>query len=197
MRIIKSFFSLLFFICALGYSQDSVKREFEISLQYGNASVQIDEVKSVGFFVGSDVKREFSLGKKYSILAGLTLNNFNLNASNFNIETKYVGLPVSFRSYFINNDKALFAEFGAYANYLYNAKFLDNDIGQTMKYKNSGNNFGVFYKLGYTSVFTESVKINIALFGAQDFATSLKSEIPDVKIKNQIGVEAGIGVNLF
>lgn len=197
MNRIKLFFCSLLFVSVLGYSQNGLKRDFEIALQYGNASVAIEKTKSIGFFTTANINKEIALGEKYSLLTGITLKDFNLNGGQSYAEIKSFGVPLSLRTYFVKQDKALYAELGLNANYLYSAKFTDQIENYGVRYKNTGFNFGAFYKLGYTSAFNEAFKVNIALCGGQDFGTNFKSNRPEVKNKSLIGIEMGVGINLF
>lgn len=197
MKWIKFFFCPLLFVSVFGYSQNGLKRDFEIALQYGNASVAIEKSKSIGFFTAATINKEISLTEKYSLLTGIILKDFNLNGMQSYAEIKSLGIPLSLRTYFVKQDKALFAELGLYANYLYSTRYTDQIVTAEVRYKNAGCNFGAFYKLGYTSAFNEAFKVNIALCGGQDFGTSFKSGRPEVKSKSLVGIEMGVGVNLF
>lgn len=180
------------------FSQNEFRKDFEMTLQYGNASIEIEDSENVGFYTASNFKKEIGIGTRYSILTGVMLNSSTVNGSWNHVETKSVGIPLSFRSYFVGNDKSsLFAEFGTYGSYRYTSEFKNQEFNSSKKIKDSGYNFGGFFKLGYSVLFNEMFKVNLALVNGKDFGTSTKSEKPSINIDNQIGIEFGVGVNLF
>jgi hypothetical protein len=196
--LFKKIFFYSFFLISLNlFSQENEnKGDFEIMLSYGNSKVEIEDLESIGYFTSAKFKKEFSLNKNYGIVSGLDFSNFYLNASDFSFESKYIAVPISFRAKMIKENSTLYAEFGTNFNYLYKFDFKDNLNNFDDKEKNLGYAFGLFYKIGYKYNFDKNIKINLALFSNQDMSTNFKSDVPESKIKNQMGIELGLAFNL-
>ena len=166
-------------------------------ISYGNANVKIENVRSVGYFTGARLKKEFSIHKNYAIVSGLDFNNLFLGAGDFYVESKYVGVPVSFRAKLVNENSTLYAEFGGNFNYLYKFKSIDNTNGLENNEKGLGNSIGLFYKIGYKYNFDKKIRINLALFNSKDLSSDFKSDVPKSTINNQIGMELGLAFTLW
>ena len=187
----------LLFSVHLFSQENKSKGDFEVLFSYGSAKVEIGDLESIGYFTGSKFKKEFLLHKNYGVVTGVELNDFYLNASDFSIETKNIVLPVSFRYKTIYENSTLYAEFGANLNYQYKFEFKDNQNSlASFKEKNLGHSFGLFYKIGYKYNFNKNFKFNLAFVNSQDILANFKSDVPESKIKNQVGLEIGLAFNL-
>lgn len=198
MTLKKIFFSFILMFSGFLFSQENNnKGDFEVVFSYGSAKVEIGDLESVGYFTGSKFKKEFSLHKNYGIVTGVDLNDFYLNASDFSIETKNIVVPVSFRVKMENENSTLYSELGGSFNYQYKFTFKDNQSNiNDYKEKNLGNSLALFYKLGYKYNFNKNFKLNLAFVTSQDFLANFKSNVPESKIKNQVGFEIGLAFNL-
>jgi hypothetical protein len=196
---LKKYFLLVLLISfSKSFSQETtnLKGDFELNLGYGNVNIALDKVVTTGYYNSFKVKKEFLINKRYSLLSGLDLVNVYFNSSSYNIENKYLGIPLSFRANIRNDKDVMYAEFGGYAYYLSNSNLTDHVINSTNKEKNLGNNFGVFFKMGYKKHFNENLKFNISIINSQDFSSNFKESIPSYQIKNQIGLELGLCLTL-
>ena len=54
----------------------------------------------------------------------------------------------------------------------------------------------MFYKIGYKYNFNKNFKFNLAFVNSQDILANFKSDVPESKIKNQVGLEIGLAFNL-
>lgn len=194
----KYFLIVLVFSFSKSFSQEAtnIKGDFEINLGYGNANIAIENDVANGFYSSFKAKKEFLLNKRYSLVTGFDLFNLHFNSNENSIENKYLGIPLSFRANIRNDKDAMFAEFGGYAYYLSNSNITDNFFKTTTKEKNLGNNFGVFFKMGYKKYFNENLKFNVSLINSQDLSSSFKKAVPQYEIKNQIGLEFGLCLSL-
>lgn len=190
-------YCLLLLYSTFVFSQETKSRgDLEVMLSYGNAKVDVENIQSVGYFSGVGFKKEFALHKNYSIVSGLNLNNFYLNGSDFHFETKYVGVPFSFRFKTENVNSVLYAEFGGYLNFQYQYKGFSNSSGVESKDSGLGSSLGLFYKVGYKYKFDENLKINVALINGTDLSSDFKSDVPESEIDNFIGIELGLAFTL-
>lgn len=191
-------FLLLLVSVSKSFSQDttSLKGDFEINLGYGNANITFKEEVNNGFYSSFKAKKEFLLHKNYSLISGLDLVNLHFNTNSYNVENKYIGIPLSFRTTIRNDKDAMFAEFGGYAYYVSNSNSTNTVLNTTNKEKNLGNTFGFFFKMGYKKYFNEYLKFNISIIKAQDFSSNYKKSVTHYEIKNQIGLELGLCLSL-
>jgi hypothetical protein len=194
----KYFLVVLIVSFSKSFSQEitNIKGDFEINLGYGNANIAIENDVANGFYSSFKAKKEFLLNKRYSLVTGFDLLNLHFNSNDNSIENKYLGIPISFRANIRNDKDAMFAEFGGYAYYLSNSNITDNLLNITTKEKNLGNNFGVFFKMGYKKYFNENLKFNLAIVNSQDISSNFKKSVPTYQINNQIGLEFGLCLNL-
>jgi opacity protein-like surface antigen len=200
-------FSLLFFLFITffgynSYSQDldetklQTTGDFESNVSFGNASLRINQIKSVGYYYRFHIKQEFAVNKTISVLSGLEYNQVETTANNFNFQNKFIGIPLSLRIGTTKLKSNIFFEFGGYVNQIINLESYDNIFFVTQSEKNSGTNFGYFAKLGLKYPLSDNLKFNINFCTGKDFTNSVRSARSDIEIENQIGLEVGLSLKL-